>query len=80
MKDSHHICMHPWEFFVHSEKTPTSFPFFSYDVRKQFEILNDEFQRQQEAYTMAEAPKQKPQSLEKRIYDMIGAYVRTEPR
>jgi CRISPR-associated protein Cmx8 len=25
---------------------------------------------------MAESPEQKPQSLEKRIYDMIGAYVR----
>jgi CRISPR-associated protein Cmx8 len=78
----HLFAIHPWEFFLHSEKTPTSFSFFSSDVRKQFEILDDEFQRQQEAYTMAESPEQKPQSLEKRIYDMIGSYVRyrTETR
>jgi CRISPR-associated protein Cmx8 len=76
------FAFHPCEFFLHSEKTPTSFPFFSSDVRKQFENINSEFQRQQEAYTMAESPEQKPQSLEKRIYDMIGSYVRykTEAR
>jgi CRISPR-associated protein Cmx8 len=74
------FAIYPWEFFVHSEKTPPSFPLFSSDIGKQFEILNDEFQRQQEAYTMAESPEQKPQSLEKRIYDMVAAYVRYKAR
>lgn len=79
---THLFAIHPWEFFLHSEKTPTSFSFFSSDVRKQFEILDEEFQRLQEAYTMTGSPEQKPQSLEKRIYDMIGSYVRykTEAR
>ncbi len=74
---SHVFALHPWEFFVRSEKTPTTLPFFSFDTRRKFEILAEEFQHQQEAYTMAESPEQKPQSLEKRIYDMIGAYVRS---
>lgn len=68
--------VYPWEFFIHSESTPRTFPFFSSDVRRKFEILSDEFRRQQEAYTMAETTNPKPQSLEKRIYDMIGVYVR----
>jgi CRISPR-associated protein Cmx8 len=38
--------------------------------------LADEFQLKQEAYAMAENPTSKPQSLERRIYEMIGAYVR----
>jgi CRISPR-associated protein Cmx8 len=79
---THVFAVYPWEFFVRSEKTPTTLPFFSFDVRRKFEILAEEFQHQQEAYTMAENTTSKPQSLEKRIYDMIGAYVRyrTEAR
>lgn len=70
------FALYPWEFFVRSESTPNTFPLFSFDVRKKFEILADEFANQQEAHAMAETPDPKPQSLEKRIYDMIGAYVR----
>ena len=66
----------PAEFFVRTEKTPRQFPFFSTDVRKKFGIITDEFKLSEEAHTMAEATLPKPQSLEKRIYDMIGAYVR----
>jgi len=73
---THAFAVYPWEFFVHSEKTPTTLPFFSFDVRRKFEILAEEFQHQQEAHPMAESTTPKPQSLEKRIYDMVGAYVR----
>ncbi len=66
----------PWEFFLRSENTPKTFALFSFDVRKKFETISDEFQRQQEAHAMSEAATPKPQSLEKRIYDMIGVYVR----
>jgi CRISPR-associated protein Cmx8 len=45
-------------------------------VRKKFEILGDEFQSRTEVYSMAETTIPRPQSLEKRVYDMIGAYVR----
>ena len=67
---------HPSEFFIRVDKTPRQFPFFSTDVRKKFESIADEFKRLEEAHTMAEDTVPKPQSLEKRIYDMIGSYVR----
>ena len=70
------FAVRPWEFFIRSDNTPKTFTFFSSDVRKKFEILNDELQRQREAYAMAETTIPRPQSLEKRLYDMIGAYVR----
>jgi CRISPR-associated protein Cmx8 len=70
------FAVYPWEFFIHTARTPKTFPLFSFDVRKKFEILGDEFQRQQEAHAMTETSAPKLQSLEKRIYDMIGAYVR----
>jgi len=70
------FAVYPWEFFIHSERTPKTFPLFSFDIRKKFEILSNEFQRQQEAHAMTETSAPKPQSLEKRVYDMIGAYVR----
>src|SRR5207245_1550441 len=72
----HLFAVYLWEFFIRSESTPKTFAFFSSDVRKKFDILSDEFQRQWEAYVMTETTAPKPQSLEKRIYDMIGAYVR----
>ena len=73
---------YPSEFFIHTDKTPRQFPFFSTDVRKKFGIIADEFKLLEEAHTMPESTVPKPQSLEKRIYDMIGAYVRqkTEAR
>ena len=73
---------HPCEFFIRIDKTPRQFPFFSTDTRKKFETLTEEFKRLEEARAMANATVPKPQSLEKRIYDMIGAYVRqrTEAR
>lgn len=73
---------YPAEFFIHTEKTPRQFPFFSTDVRKKFGIITDEFKLLEEEHAMAEATVPNPQSLEKRIYDMIGAYVRhkTEAR
>lgn len=74
------FAVHPWEFFIRSESTPTTLPFFSFDVHKKFDILADEFQRQKEAYAMAETTAPKPQSLEKRIYDMIGTYVRNKAK
>jgi CRISPR-associated protein Cmx8 len=67
---------YPAEFFIHTEKTPRQLPFFSTDARKKFRIIADEFKLLEEAHAMAEATGPKPQSLEKRIYDMIGAYVR----
>jgi CRISPR-associated protein Cmx8 len=72
------FAVYPWEFFIYSERTPKTFPLFSFDVRRKFEILGNEFQRQQEAHAMTETSAPKPQSLEKRIYDMIGAYVRSK--
>ncbi len=73
---------YPAEFFVRIEKTPKGFALFSFDIRKKFEALADEFNRLQEAYAMAEDTVPKPQSLEKHIYGMIGSYVRqkTEAR
>ena len=73
---------HPSEFFIHADKTPRQFPFFSTDVRKKFEIFANELKLLEEAHTMAEATVPKPQSLEKRVYDMVGSYVRqkTEAR
>ena len=65
---------HPSEFFIRAGKTPR--PYFSTDVRRKFDTISDEFQHLEEAHTMAEATVPKPQSLEKRIYDMIGSYVR----
>ena len=70
------FAVYPWEFFIRSESTPKTFALFSFDVRRKFETISDEFQRQQEAHAMSETAAPKPQSLEKRIYDMIGAYVR----
>ena len=72
---------HPAEFFIRTEKTPKGFALFSFDARKKFETLTEDFKRSQEAHAMAEDTV-KPQSLEKRIYDMMGAYVRqkTEAR
>ena len=67
---------HPSEFFICVDTTPRQFPFFSTDIRKKFGIIADEFKRLEEAHIMAEATVPKPESLEKRIYDMIGAYVR----
>ena len=72
---------HPSEFFIRTDKTPRQIPFFSTDVRKKFESIADELKRLEEAHTMAEATVPQPQSLEKRtlekrIYDMIGSYVR----
>ena len=67
---------HPSEFFIRADKTPRQFPFFSTDVRRKFGTIADEFNYLEEAHTMAESTVPKPQSLEKRIYDMIGAYVR----
>ena len=67
---------HPSEFFIRTDKTPRQFPFFSTDVRKKFQSIADEFTHLEEAHTMTEDTAPKPQSLEKRIYDMIGAYVR----
>ena len=67
---------HPCKFFIRTDKNTRQFPFFSTDTRKKFETLIEEFKRLEEAHTMAEATVPKPQSLEKRIYDMIGAYVR----
>lgn len=72
------FAVYPWEFFIHSERTSKSFSLFSFDVRKKFEILGDEFQRQEEAHAMTESSAPKPQSLEKRVYDMIGVYVRSK--
>lgn len=73
---------HPSEFFIHSDQTPRQFPFFSTDVRTKFNAIIDEFKRLEEAHSMAEAEVPKPQSLENRIYEMIGSYVRqkTEAR
>ena len=65
---------HPSEFFIRAGKTPR--PYFSIDVRKKFDSVADEFKRLEEAHTMAEATVPKPHSLEKRVYDMIGSYVR----
>jgi CRISPR-associated protein Cmx8 len=70
------FAVYPWEFFVRSENTPASLPFFSVDLRKKFDSLAEAFQLQQEAYAMAENTTPKPQSLERRIYEMIGTYVR----
>ncbi len=67
---------YPSEFFIRTGKTPPQFPFFCTDVRKKFATISDEFKLSEEAHTMAEATVPKPQSLEKRIYDMIGSYVR----
>ena len=67
---------HPSEFFIRTDKTPRHIPFFSTDVRKKFDSIADEFKRLEEAHTMAEATVPKPHSLEKRVYDMIGSYVR----
>ncbi len=72
----HLFSVYPWEFFIRCDKTPNTFPYFSSDVRRKFEVLNEELQRQQEAHAMAESTAPKPQSLEKRIYEMIGSYVR----
>ena len=65
----------PAEFFIHVKKTPHQLPFFSTDVRKKFNAIIDEFKRLEEAHSMAEAADPKPQSLEKRIYEMIRSYV-----
>ena len=67
---------HPSEFFIRTDKTPRHIPFFSTDVRKKFDSIADELKRLEEAHTMAEATVPKPHSLEKRVYDMIGSYVR----
>ena len=67
---------HPSEFFIRADKTPRQFPFFPTDVRRKLESLANELKLLEEAHSMAEATVPKPQSLEKRIYDMIGAYVR----
>lgn len=69
------FAVYPWEFFLQSEKTPATIPYFSSDVRKKFRIVSDEYQHQLEAYAMPGITEAKPQSLEKRIYEMIGAYV-----
>lgn len=73
---------HPAEFFVRTKKTPKALTLFCFDARKKFETLADDFKRSREAYTMAKDTVPKPQSLEKRIYDMIGSYVKqkTEDR
>lgn len=73
---------HPSEFFICADKTPRQLPFFSTDVRRKFDTIADEFRHLEEAHTMTEATVPKPQSLEKRIYDMIRAYVtqKTEAR
>lgn len=65
-----------------SDNTPKTFALFASDVRKKFEVLADELQRQREAHAMAETTSPIPQSLEKRVYDMISSYVRhkTEAR
>ena len=67
---------YPAEFFVRAEKTPQKIPFFSLDARKKFQTLFEEFKRLQENYAMREKIIPKLQSLEKRIYEMIGSYVR----
>ncbi len=59
---------HPAGIFIHSD--------FSTDVHKKFGSIIGDFKRLEEDSPMAEATVPKPQSLEKRIYDMIGAYVR----
>ena len=64
---------HPSKFFIRADKTPRH---FSTDVRRKFGAIADEFKRLEEAHAMAEDTIPKPQSLEKRIYDMIGSYVR----
>jgi CRISPR-associated protein Cmx8 len=66
---------YPWAFFVNSDNTPKTFALFASDARKKFEVLAAELQRQREAHAMAETTSPKPQSLERRVYDMIGAYV-----
>lgn len=73
---------YPSEFFIRTDKTPKTVSLFSTDARKKFDAIADEFERLEEAHTMAEATVPKPQSLEKRVYDMIGSYVRqkTEAR
>ena len=73
---------YPCEFFIRTDKTPKTVSLFSTDVRKKFDTIADEFKRLEEVHTMAEATVPKPQSLEKRVYDMIGSYVRqkTEAR
>lgn len=58
------------DFFVLAEKTSSKIAFFSFDIRKKFETLIDEYRRSREVHAMAE------EELEKRIYDMIGAYIR----
>ena len=67
---------YPAEFFIHTEKTPRQFPFFPTDIRKKFGIIAVDFKHLEEAHGMAEATVSKPQSLENRIYEMVGAYVR----
>ena len=67
---------YPAEFFIRTKKTPQKFPLFSLDVRKTFQIRSEEFNRLQENYAMIEKYIPKPQSLEKRIYEMIRSYVR----
>ena len=54
---------YPADFFVLTEKTPSKFGFFSFDIRKKFETLIDEFRRLQEVHAMAEETVFKPQSL-----------------
>lgn len=67
---------YPADFFVRTEKTPREFAFFSFDIRKKFKTLVDEFRLLQEVHTMPEETVPKPQSLEKHVYDMIGSYIR----
>lgn len=65
---------YPSEFFIRTDKTPETVSLFSADARKKFDTIVDEFHRLEEAHTMAEDAVKK--RIEKRVYDMIGAYVR----
>ena len=67
---------YPWEYFVKTDKTPR-LPFFGNDVKRYFTRLDQQLNLRKENNAMNEAdPAIKDDVLARRIYRLIGEYVK----